>query len=178
MKGLKYYFFRLSSRLLLNSFHDLAVSGKLILATDFNYIFHIYINNLKPTNTTFVNRRGAFICFILCYVILSLNFCFDKIALGLLSVTGLVAASFRSFMKVSQSLSYFGIFVANKEEGVWHNFLSGSYQRQKIDQSNDQMWTHKALVCYAYNIVFLTFSYIFKMFLLAMLAKLTIALLE
>ena len=140
MKGLKYYFCRLSSRLLLNSFHHLAVSGKLtVLATDFNYIFYIYINNLKPTNTTFVNRRGAFICFILCYVILSLNFCFDKIALGLLSVTGLVAAFFRSFMKVSQSLSYFGIFVANKEEGVPHNFLSKSYQRQKIDQSNDQM---------------------------------------
>ena len=46
------------------------------------------INNLKKqkNNTTFVNLIGAFICFILCNVNLSSEFCFDNMVLGLLSV--------------------------------------------------------------------------------------------
>ena len=40
----------------------------------------------KQTNTTFVNLRGAFICFILCDIILSSKCCFSRMVLGLLSV--------------------------------------------------------------------------------------------
>ena len=47
----------------------------------------IVITLNKQTNTTSVNLRGAFICFILCDTILSLNICFDQMALGLLSVS-------------------------------------------------------------------------------------------
>ena len=80
---LKYYFFRLSSRLLSKSFLDLVYSGMCF----FRYI-HIQCDNLKKqtNNTTFVNLRGAFIRFILCDVNLSSEVCFDNMALGLLSV--------------------------------------------------------------------------------------------
>ena len=40
----------------------------------------------KQTNTTLVNLRGDFICFILCDTILSPKIGFDRMALGLLSV--------------------------------------------------------------------------------------------
>ena len=51
------------------------LSGELILIT---------LN--KQTNTTFVNLRGEFTCFILCDIILSSKVCFNRMALGLLSV--------------------------------------------------------------------------------------------
>ena len=78
---LKYYFFRLSSRLLSKSFLDLVYSGMCL----FRYI-HIQWDNLKKqtNNTTFVNLRGALFHFILCDVNLSSEVRFDTMALGLL----------------------------------------------------------------------------------------------
>ena len=40
----------------------------------------------KQTNTTFLNLRGAFFCFILCDTNLNSKVSFDRMALGLLSV--------------------------------------------------------------------------------------------
>ena len=42
----------------------------------------ILIALIKKTSTTFLNLRGAFICFILCDTILSLKVCFDTMTLG------------------------------------------------------------------------------------------------
>ena len=46
----------------------------------------ILITLNKQTNTTFVNLRGAFICFILYNIIRSLKVCFNRMALGLFLV--------------------------------------------------------------------------------------------
>ena len=54
----------------------------------------------------------------LCNIIPSWKVCFINIALELLPVTGLISNLFRSFMKISLSLTQFGIFIANKGEGI------------------------------------------------------------
>ena len=68
----------------------------------------IVITLNKQTNTTSVNLRGAFICFILCDTILSLNICFDQ----------MVTLGFSSHIR----------------KKAFPNFLSGFYQRKKIEQ--------------------------------------------
>ena len=83
----------------------------------------ILITLIKQTNTTFVNLRGAFICFIFATPILVrksvlIEWCWDCYQLK-----GLISSFFRSLVKISRSLSQFGIFTANKEEGVSQLFL-------------------------------------------------------
>ena len=92
---LKYYFFRLPSRLLFKSFQDLAFRGMsfwfLVLSVKVHVLFAlngelILITLNKQGSTAFVNLGGAIICFILCDIILSSKVCFDRMALRLLSV--------------------------------------------------------------------------------------------
>ena len=68
-------------------------------------------------------------------------------------LTGLISNFFRNFIKISQFLSHFGVFITSKEEGVLH--CSQNLTKEKIYQSNLQTCTHKALLCYAYTIMFL-----------------------
>ena len=77
-------------------------------------------------------------------------------ALGLLSVDRpeLISSFFRSLAKINRSLNHFGIFIANKEEGVSQLSLRVLPMKKK-EQSNAQMCTHKALLCYAYTTMFL-----------------------
>ena len=138
----------------------------------------IVVTLIKQTNTTFVNLRGAFICFILCHTILSSKVFsrFKNIILvekcwDCYQLTGLFSSFFKSLVKISQPLSHFGIFIANKKEGI-------SHQRIKFQQSKDLMCSHKAHAMPLYYYVFLMFSYSLKMFLLAMFGKLIIVLLE
>ena len=56
--------------------HKIFVLNEELILTTFN----------KQTNANFVNLREAFICFIVCDIILSFKVCFDRMALGLLSV--------------------------------------------------------------------------------------------
>ena len=67
--------------------------------------------------------------------------------------TGLISSFFTSLVKIRRSLSHFGIFIANKVEGVSQLSLI-ILPRKKIEQSNLQMCTYKALLCYAYTIMF------------------------
>ena len=134
---------------------------------------------IKQTNTTFVNLRGAFICFILCHTILSSKVFsrFKNIILveqrwDCYQLTGLFSSFFKSLMKISRPLNHFVIFITNKEEGI-------SHQRKKFQQSKGLMCLDKAL-CYAMPILscFSVFLQSHKMFLLAMFGKLIIVLLE
>ena len=64
----------------------------------------------------------------------------------------MISGFFISLVKVSRSLSHFGIFIANEEEGVSQLSLSLTIlQKKKIEQSNAQMRTPKALLCYVYT---------------------------
>ena len=63
--------------LIVNVYAVLIVHGGLTLIT---------LKNKQTTLATFANLRGALIRFILCDVNLSLEVCFDDMALGLLSV--------------------------------------------------------------------------------------------
>ena len=135
-----------------------------------------------------MNLRGAFICFILCDTILSpkvfsrfknlvlIEQCWDCYQL-----TGLISSFFRSLAKISQPLSHFGIFIANKEEGVFQLFL-------RI-LPNKKIWAIKRLdvlekgtlmlmpIVLCFPDVFLHFNFIFYI-LLAMFSKSIIVLLE
>ena len=95
---LKYYFFRLPSRLLFKSLQGLAFrecdftdTDCVVLSIKVHALFILngklmLITLNKQTNATFVNLREAFICFVLCDTTLNLKVCFDGMALGLLLV--------------------------------------------------------------------------------------------
>ena len=74
-----------------------------------------------PTYPTFENLKEAFTCFILCDVIFSSKVCFGDMSLGMLSV-GRISDFFECYIKISQSLNYFGIFITDKEESVSPSF--------------------------------------------------------
>ena len=90
----------------------------------------------KQTNITFVNLRGASIRFLLRGFILSLKISFYKMALG-----------------ISQSISHFGIFITNNKKGIFQCALR-ILPKKKIEQSNNQVCTHKGLLCHAYTMMF------------------------
>ena len=79
----------------------------------------ITFKNKQTNNTTFVNLRGAFIRFILCDVNLSSEVCFDSVIWfwECYQLTDLISNFFRSFIKISQFVSRFGVFITNKKEG-------------------------------------------------------------
>ena len=70
----------------------------------------------------------------------------------------------RSLVKISRSLSYFGIFIANKEEGVSQLFLRILPKKKKL--SNQKSRCAHTRHCFAMPVlyVFLMSSYMLKMF--------------
>ena len=68
-------------------------------------------------------------------------------------LTGLISNFFRNFIKISQFLSHFGVFITNKENVF--SIVLRILRKKKIYQSNLQACEHKALLCYAYTITFL-----------------------
>ena len=68
-------------------------------------------------------------------------------------LTGLISSFFRILMKISQFFSHFGIFIANKEEGISQISLR-IFSKKKIQQSIVWMCTHRALLYYPYNVMF------------------------
>ena len=137
----------------------------------------ILLTLITQINTTFVNVRGAFICFILCDTILSSKVCFDSMVLVLLSVD---RPDFLFLQKPCEDYPVshlLWIFNANKK--ATPNFFIEYYQRKIIEQSKGEMCSYKELLCYAYTIMsFLWLLYILKMFLLFVFGKLIIVLLE
>ena len=122
-----------------------------------------------------MNLRGAFIRFILCDVNLSSEVCFDNMALGLLSVDR--PDFFRNFIKISQLLSHFGVFITNKEEGIPH-CSQNLTKEQNLTITPSGVHAQGTIMLCLYYYVFVMSYYIFKMFLLAMFGKLAIVFLE
>ena len=128
----------------------------------------ILVTLIKQTNTTFVNLRGAFICFILCHTILSSKVFsrFKNIILvekrwDCYQLTGLFSSFFKSLVKISRPLSHFGIFIANKEEGFSQLFLK-ILPKKKIwaIKRSDVLPQGTVMLC-LYCYVFLMSSYFF-----------------
>ena len=120
----------------------------------------ILVTLIKQTNTTFVNLRGAFICFTLCNTVLSSKVCFES-RWDCYQLTGLISSFFRSLVKISRSLSYFGIFIANKEEGVSQLFLRILPKKKKL--SNQKSRCAHTRHCFAMPVL-LCFSDVFLHF--------------
>ena len=125
----------------------------------------------KQTNTTLVNLRGNFICFILCDTILSPKIGFDRMALGLLSVNRPDLQFLQKPCKdqtVPQSLSDF------------HRKQGRSRVPTLFEQSNAQICSYlqSTIMLCLYYYVFLMSPYVFKIFFLAIFGKLTIVLPE
>ena len=145
----------------------------------------ILVNLTKQTNTTFVNLRGVFICFLLCDTILSSKVFsrFENLVLieylwDCYQLTGLISSFFRSLVKTSRPLSDFGILIANKEEGVSQIFLRILPKKKNWAIKRSDVLAQGTVILCLYYYVFLMSSYILKMFLLAMFGKLIIVLLE
>ena len=84
----------------------------------------------------------------------------------------------RSLVKISRSLSYFGIFIANKGESISQLFLRILPKRKNwAIKWPDVLAQGTVMLCLHYY-VFLMSSYILKMFFLAMFGKSIIALPE
>ena len=145
---LKHYFLRLSARLLFKSFQDLDFREIFPVLTDicavlFVNVYALFVLNggltlitlNKQTNITFENLKEAFTCFILCDVIFSSKVCFVDMSLGLLSV-GRISDFFECYIKISQSLNYFGIFITDKEKSVSH-LSPGILPKKQYDQSSN-----------------------------------------
>ena len=142
----------------------------------------ILVTLIKQTNTTLVNLRGAFICFILCDTILSSKV-FSRFQNTVLieqrwdryQLTGLISSFFRSLVKISRPLSHFGIFILFlrilPKKKIW------AITCQMCSQSSDVLAKGTVMIC-LYYYVFLMSSYILIMFLLTMFGKLIIVLLE
>ena len=78
-------------------------------------------------------------------------------------LTHLVSNFFRNLLKISQSLIHFRIFITNKKEGAPQFALRFFPSKKKINQSNIQACTHKALLCHVYTIMFFdVFSHFLK----------------
>ena len=124
-----------------------------------------------------MNLRGAFICFILCDTILRSKV-FSRFDWDCYQLTGLISSFFRSLVKTSRPLSHFGIFIANKEEGISQIFLRILPKKKNWSIKRSDVLPQDAVMLCLYYYVFLMSSYILKMFLLAMFGKLIIVLLE
>ena len=72
----------------------------------------------KLTNPTLINLRAAFICFILCDTILVRTSVLIEWHWVCYQLAGLLSSFFRRLVKISRPPGHFGIFIANKEEGV------------------------------------------------------------
>ena len=92
-------------------------------------------------------------------------------------LTGLVSNFFRNFIKISQFLSHFGVFITNKEEGVLHCSQNVTKEKNLPIKPPDVHAEGTIMLC-LYYYVFVISYYIFKMFLLAMFGKLAIVFLE
>ena len=132
-----------------------------------------------------MNLRGAFICFILCDTILSSKVFsrFEKLVLieqcwDCYQLTGLISSFFRSLVKIGRPLSNFGIFIANKEEGVSQLFLRILPNKKISVIKRSHVLAQGTVTLCLYYYVFPMSSYILKTFLLAMSGKLIIVLLE
>ena len=92
-------------------------------------------------------------------------------------LTGLISNFFRNFIKISQFLSHFGVFITNKEEGVLH--CSQNVTKEKnLPIKPPHVHAEGTIVLCIYYYVFVISYYILKMFLLAMFGKLAIVFLE
>ena len=91
--------------------------------------------------------------------------------------TGLISNFFRNFIKINQSLSHFGLFITNKEEGVPHcsQILT---KEKKLPIKLPDVHAQDTIMLCLYYYVFMMSYYSFKMFLLAMFGKLAIVFLE
>ena len=127
----------------------------------------IVVTLIKQTNTTFVNLRGAFICFILCDTILNWKVFlrFENIILieqpwDCYQLTSLISSFFRSLVNTGRPLSHFWILIANKGEGASQIFLK--ILPKKI-LSNQKVRCTRTRHCYAMPIL-LCFSDVFLHF--------------
>ena len=93
-------------------------------------------------------------------------------------LTGLISSFSRSLVKIIRSLSYFGIFIENKEEGVSKLFLRILPNKKTWAIKRPNVLAQGTVMLCLYYYVFLMSSYILKMFLLAMFGKLIIVLLK
>ena len=92
-------------------------------------------------------------------------------------LTGLISNFFRNFIKISQFLSHFGVFITNKEEGVPH-CSQNLTKEKKLPIKLPDVHTQGTIMLCLYYYAFVMPYYIFKMHLLAIFGKLTIAFLE
>ena len=92
-------------------------------------------------------------------------------------LTDLISNFFRNFIKISQFLSHFGVFITNKEEGVLHCSQNVTKEKNLPIKPPDVHAEGTIMLC-LYYYVFVISYYIFKMFLLAMFGKLAIVFLE
>ena len=97
----------------------------------------ILINLIKQSNTTFVNLGEAFICHILC----------DVILINCYQLPGRISGCLRSLWKISWCPSHFGIFIANKEEDVYQ--LSLRILTKKKEMSNQMSRRARSRYYYA-----------------------------
>ena len=81
-------------------------------------------------------------------------------------------------MKISRPLSHFGIFTANKEEGISQLSLRIIPKKKNWATKPPDVHAQAIIMLCLYYYVFLMSSYILKKFLLVMFEKLTIVLLE
>ena len=108
----------------------------------------------KQKYTIFVKLRGAFICFILCNVILSSKVCFDRTGGGTVISWQTWSLIFLEALWRLAGASVTLGFSSQTRKKAFTNFLLESYQRKKNEETNVQKCTHKALLCYAYTVMF------------------------
>ena len=92
-------------------------------------------------------------------------------------LTGQISNFFRNFIKISQFLNHFGVFITNKEKGVPHcsqNLMKEKHFPIKPAGVDAQGTVMLCLYYYVFGMSY----YIFKMFLSAMFGKLAIVFLE
>ena len=140
----------------------------------------ILITLIKQTNNTFVNLRAAFICFILSDTNLSLKVfsSFENVVLigwrcDCYQLTGLISSFFISLVKIGWTLSHFGIFIANKEEGLSQLSLGILPKKENWTIKCPDVHAQDSVMLFLHYYVFLMSSYILKMFLVVMFGKFT-----
>ena len=131
----------------------------------FSFNWRTDMNNVKQPNKHYIHfliSKEHLFVFFLCDVILSSKVCFDKMALGLLSVDmpdhNLLVALWRL---ASPAVAVgFSLQTRNKRFSIALRILS----KKNINQSNVHTCTHEALLCYAgicFSDVFLHFKNVF-----------------
>ena len=76
-------------------------------------------------------------------------------------LTGLISNFFRNFIKISQFLNHFGVFITNKEEGVFH--CSQNLTKEKnLSIKPPGVHVQGTIMLCLYYYVFVMFYYILK----------------